>query len=94
MPIRVKFVEVGEHAKVKVVESGEDMEVIAVKGGEDIRVKKVESGEVFKVKIVTAKTSSLISYAYSTPEGLTTRVPDLSTIRVYRPLSANMKKKA
>ena len=92
MTIRVKFVEVGEHAKVKIVDTGEDMQVIAVQAGEDIRVKKVESGEAFKVKMVRAKTSSLISYAYMKPAGSSLYVPDLTTLRVFRPLSAGVKK--
>ena len=92
MAIRVKFVRYGEHAKVKVVNEGEDMVVVPVKGGEDLRVRKVDSGEVFKVKVVRNTASTLISYAYSQPSELATSVPDLRTIRVFRPLSEDMKK--
>ena len=92
MAIRVKFVKYGEHAKVKVVDEGEDMVVVPVKGGEDLRVRKVDSGEVFKVKVVRSTASTLISYAYSQPKGLTNSVPDLRTIRVFRPLSEDVKK--
>ena len=92
MPIRVKFVSVGEHAKVKVVKGDEphDMEVISVKEGEDIRVKRVESGEVFKVKVVTAKTQSLIAFIYTPDARGNLVVPDLSRVRVYRPLSPSV----
>ena len=92
MAIRVKFVKYGEHARVKVVDSGEDMAVLPVKGGEDLRVKKVDSGEVFKVKVVRNTASTLISYAYSEPTGLSSSVPDLKNIRVFRPLSEDLKK--
>jgi len=92
MPIRVKFVELGEHAKVKIVDSGEDMEVLAVQGGEDLRVKSVQSGETFKVKVVRSTVSSLISYASYHPEGASSDIPDFNSIRVFRPLSSDVKK--
>ena len=102
MAIRVKFVPYGEHAKVKIVGDGQDMDVVSVTHGEDFRVKRVQEGEVFKVRLLPdkgeskqitkkpdrkksdSKLNTLISYTYNGS------VPDLSQVRVFRPITEKL----